>query len=156
MANSETDGLFESILNPSSGGDAMLFASSANNGVYFADAATRASPANNIHQSCPTYFSILKQPNGEVLLHIKQLIIETTTGVTLTNQDGIILNTSDYAGFMLQATAIERALLHSSDTSASSSGIDEFLKPSEKPISYNPRNLAKKPSKKRVYSKCTK
>jgi len=127
MANSETDVLIENLLNPSSGGDGSLFASSANNGIYFANAAMHASPANNI-ASCPAYFSILKQPNGEVLLHIKQLIIETTTGATLTNQDGIILNTSDYAGFMLQATAIERALLHSSDTLPSSSGIDEFLK----------------------------
>ena len=115
-----------------------------------------ASPANNI-ASCPAYFSILKQPNGEVLLHIKQLIIETTTGATLTNQDGIILSTSDYAGFMFQARAIERALLqHSSDTLPSSNSSDtlpssseneEFLKPSEKPISYNPRTPAKKRQK---------
>ena len=171
MANSETDVLIEDLLNPSSGGDGTLFASST----------MRASPAINI-QSCPTFFSILTQPNGEVLLHMKQLIIENTTGATLTNQDGIILSTSDYAGFMFQARAIERALLqHSSDTLPSSSSSDtlpsssendEFLKPSEKPISYNPRTpakktsekpvsynprtLAKKTSKKRVYSKCTK
>ena len=219
MANSETDLLIENLLNPSSGGDGSLFASAANNGIYFANTAIRACPANNI-TSCPAYFSILKQPNGEVLLHIKQLIIETTTEATLTNQDGIILNTSDYAGFMLQATAIERALLHSSDTLPSSSGTDEFFKDVEqshpkdvvqshptfveqsqptfvkqshpkvveqsqpkfdeqshpkdvqqlnlkkkkwnpkktleKNISYNPRNLAKKPSKKAIYSNCTK
>jgi len=80
------------------------------------DASNESSSESEMHTT-PTYFSVQQQSDGQVIVHIKQFVIEKSTGKFQVNPSGLLLNMHDYEGFVLQAKGIESALLCNSSSS---------------------------------------